>query len=289
MQNYTKYDLKPEEFERMNSEEKILKMASGLVPPAGKPQKEVLEALLKNMEMERPVRTLRLKRYLQAAAAIFILLFAVKIVPSMLSAQQVKTVYAENAEVVLPDGTEVVLNAASKLKWDKKEFAKKRYLTLKGEAYFNVKKGNKFIIETKNGRVEILGTQLNVFSRNDEFWVSCISGKVRVSTKNREQIITPGEWVKLDDSNLIKSKSETIENTILWKEGIFHFEDTKLEAIFDELERQFDVSIQFKGDPNRKATIDFSNKDLNEALDIVCIPMELSYDIKQGKISVSEK
>lgn len=289
MQNNTKYDITPEEFSNMSSEEKILKVAGGLVPPPGRPQDEVLGSILDKIEAETPTKIYRLKRYLQAVAAILILAVAIKVLPSILSAQQCKTAYAETSELVLPDGTEVVLNAGSKIKWDKKKFNNKRYLSLNGEAYFNVKKGEEFIIKTKNGTVEILGTQLNVYSRQKDFWVSCISGKVRVFTGGEQEIITPGEWVRLNDMELEKSKSEAIENTVSWKDGILHFEDTKLETIFAELERQFDVRIKFEGDVRRRATVDFPNENLDEALNIVCIPMGLDYDIKNRKINISEK
>lgn len=289
MNHNSENKLSPKEFEKMNSEEKILKLSGGFIPPAGKAKNEVLALLLDKIEKETPTKTFRLKSYLQVAAAVIILLVGIKVMPSLLSAQQVKTKYAEQNEVILPDGTNVVLNADSRIKWDKRKFNDKRYLTLSGEAYFDVKKGEEFIIKTNSGTVEVLGTQLNVFSRNEEFWVSCISGKVKVSANKQQQIITPGEWVKLNNSTLEKSKLASIENTSMWKEGVFHFEETKLLAIFDELERQFNVSIRFEGDGERKATLDFSNKDLNEALDIVCIPMELSYEIKNRKVILSEK
>jgi len=289
MQNNSENNMTPEEFKEMNSEEKILQIASGLVPPEGKPQSEVLDSLLGKIEEKTPTRTIQLKRYIQAAAAIVILLIGIKAIPSIFAVQHLKTTYAEQAQLTLPDGSEVALNADSKIKWNKKNFNEKRYLTLSGEAFFNVKKGDQFIIKTKNGMVEILGTQLNVFSRNKKFWVSCISGKVRVSANNQQQIITPGEWIELNETGLTKSESESIENTSMWKDGIFHFEDTQLDAIFAELERQFNVTIRFDGNGERKATVDFSNEDLNEALDIVCIPMELNYEIKNRKINISEK
>lgn len=289
MQNKSANKLTPNEFRKMSSEEKILKMASGLTPPKGKPQSDVLDSLLTKIEESTPNRKINFKRYLQAAAAVLIILTSLKVVPNLISAQQIKTKYAQQSEIILPDGTNVTLNADSKLKWDKKRFTDERFLTLSGEAYFDVKKGNEFIIKTKNGTVEILGTQLNIYCRNNDFWVSCISGKVKVSTDNQQQIITPGEWVRLNDLSLEKSKSAAIEKTAAWKNGICHFEETKLETIFAELERQFNVSIQFKGDKKRMATIDFPNSNLNEALDIVCIPMELDYEVNNKKITISEK
>jgi ferric-dicitrate binding protein FerR (iron transport regulator) len=288
MHNISENNITPQEFNSMNSEDKILQMASGLIPPKGKPQNEVLDSLLNKIETTTPTRTIHLKKYIQAVAAIILLLIGIKIVPTMLSAQQLKTSMAQQSEVILPDGTQVTLNADSKLKWNKNKFNDERSLTLSGEAYFDVKKGNNFRIKTKNGSVEILGTQLNVFSRENEFWVSCISGRVRVTANNKQQTITPGEWVRLDNSDLVKFTSESIEKTSMWRNGVCHFEETKLNAIFAELERQFDVSIQFEGNAERKVTIDFSIENLTEALDVLCIPMGLSYEIKNRKIYISE-
>jgi ferric-dicitrate binding protein FerR (iron transport regulator) len=278
-----------EEFRKMNSEDKILNVASGFVPPRGRPQEKILNELLDKIEEDTPTRTLTIMRYLKVAAAVVIILLSVKMIPGLLFAQQVKTANAEQQEIILPDGSEVILNSASKLKWNKRNFTDKRYLTLTGEAFFDVQKGNEFVIETKNGEVEILGTQLNVFSRGNEFWVSCLRGRVLVRHKDREEVITPGEMVRLDEEELQKSTSQTIENTASWKEGILHFEETKLSTIFAELERQFDVKILFSGNEERKATIDFSNKNLQEALDVVCIPMELKYEVDNDKITISEK
>ncbi|WP_319590038.1 FecR domain-containing protein [uncultured Draconibacterium sp.] len=278
-----------EEFKKMSSEDKILNVAGGFVPPKGRPQEDILNELLDKMEEDTPTRTLPIIRYLQVAAAVAIILLTVKVIPGLLFAQQIKTANAEQQEITLPDGSEVILNSASKLKWNKRNFTDKRYLTLTGEAFFDVQKGNEFVIDTKNGEVEILGTQLNVFSRDNEFWVSCLRGKVRVRHNDQQEIITPGEMVRLNKEQLQKSTSETIENTASWKEGILHFEETKLSTIFAELERQFDVTIFFDGNEERKATIDFSNKNLLEALDVVCIPMELKYEVDNDKITISEK
>ncbi|WP_347841188.1 FecR domain-containing protein [uncultured Draconibacterium sp.] len=278
-----------DEFKKMSSEDKILNVASGFDTPKGRPQQNILNEIINEADEKVPTRTIGLIRYFQIAAAIAILLLGIRVVPGILSAQQIKTANAEHQEIALPDGSEVFLNADSKLKWNRRKFAEERNLTLLGEAFIDVVKGDDFVIETKHGRIEILGTQLNVYSRNNVFWVSCLRGKVLVKRNSQQQIITPGEMVQLNDGILIKSTSEKIENTASWKEGIFHFEETKLSTIFAELERQFDVSVLFKGNSERKVTIDFSNKNLKEALDVVCIPMELKYEVENQKIIISEK
>jgi len=209
-----KINITRNEFNKMSSEEKILKMTSGFKPPAGKSESEILDSILNEIEKTTPTKSIRLKRFFQAAAAIVILLLSIYSVNSYLSNKVIKTQFAEQSEITLPDGTEVTINAGSKLAWNDKKFTKKRQLTLNGEAYFNVKKGDEFIIKTKLGTVEILGTKLNVFSRDNSFWVSCISGKVRVSANNEQQIILPGEMVELASNGLIKSSKNNVEQTI---------------------------------------------------------------------------
>ena len=285
-----KINITQNEFNKMSSEEKILKMTSGFKPPAGKPESEILDSILNEIEKTTPTKSIRLKRFFQAAAAIVILLLSIYSVNSYLSNKVIKTQFAEQSEITLPDGTEVTINAGSKLAWNDKEFIKKRQLTLNGEAYFNVKKGDEFIIKTKLGTVEILGTKLNVFSRDNSFWVSCISGKVRVSANNEQQIILPGEMVELASNGLIKSSKNNVEQTISWKQGFFHFEDKPLISIFAEIERQFNVSIQYEKMEERLITVSFSNKKLNETLDIICIPMGLKYEIENNqKVRIYKK
>lgn len=290
MKTNSENNITSNEFNIMSSEEKIMKLASGLVPPNGKAESNILNSILDKKEKSPPTRTLNIKRVFQAAAAVVIFALAIFSINTYLVNESVSTKFAVQSKITLPDGTDVTLNAGSKLVWNDKNFTKKRQLTLQGEAYFDVKKGDRFIIKTKRGTVEILGTQLNVFSRGNNFWVSCISGKVRVFANNQQQTITHGELAELTTNGLIKSISKTIDNTISWKDGIFHFEDTPLNTIFAELERQFDVSIKLEGDASRLATVYFSNKNLNEALEIICIPMELNYEIRnKKKVTISEK
>ncbi len=284
--NFEHKKITTDEFRKMDSEEKILKVSASLVPPSGKPKNESLESLINKIDESAPSKIFYFKKYLQAAAAIIFITISIYTFKSILSPEKEATSFGQHTEIILPDSTQVTLNATSKLKWNHKKYAQKRTVTLKGEAFFDVKKGNEFTINTDNGIIEVLGTKLNVYSRKHNFWVSCISGKVRVSANQQHQIIEPGEMVSLTTNGLIKSNPGNIDKTASWRNGLFHFEDTELFTIFDELERQFDISIQFNGDGKRKATIVFSNESLNKALDIICIPMELSYEI-QGKRKIT--
>lgn len=288
-QEREKQIINPDEFRKLDTEGKILEIAKNFEPPAGKNEYEVLETLLCRSENIIPVKRLHFATYIRATAALLILLVGFYAVNTTFSKEKVSTGLAEQTELKLPDNSEVVLNADSKLIYSAKNFKHARNLTLKGEAFFDVQKGDDFVINTPNGKIEILGTQLNVFSRGDEFWVSCLKGKVKVSAGKEEQIILPGEKVEMSDHRLVKKVKIDAERTIAWKQGIFYFEDRPLVSIFEAIERQFNVSVKFQGDSNRLITVTFSNKSLQEALEVICIPMNLIYEIKNNKVFISDK
>jgi ferric-dicitrate binding protein FerR (iron transport regulator) len=59
----------------------------------------------------------------------------------------------------------LILNAASKLSFNEKKWADQRALTLEGEAFFKVQKGQTFSVNTTAGVITVLGTQFNVKER----------------------------------------------------------------------------------------------------------------------------
>lgn len=60
--------------------------------------------------------------------------------------------------------------------------------------------------------------------------------------------------------------------------------------MFDEIERQFNVKFATRERENRFFTGSFTNKDLEEALETVCIVMRLNYEIGENeKISISNR
>jgi ferric-dicitrate binding protein FerR (iron transport regulator) len=266
-----------------------MKMAEGLTVPKGKDENLVLEAIFSKPNKVAEVKTISFRRYFQAAAALILLLIGIYSVSVIYSNQRISTGFGSQTQITLPDGSLVSLNSGSKLVWNERKFNRNRLVALSGEAYFEIEKGGEFIIKTENGTVEILGTKLNVFSREKEFWVSCLTGKVGVEADNSSQVLLTSEMAELTSQRLEKRVLTEVNQTAAWKEGMFYFEDKPLVSIFDEIERQFDVSIQFEGDVNRSITVSFTNKKLEEALDVVCIPMGLKYEIsKNNQVTISD-
>ncbi len=203
-----------------------------------------------------PVKALRNKitsAHFAAAAAISILLIIFG--RWMLQAkdlQVVTTDFGERKEVVLKDGTSVILNANSQLSYD---LDKPRVVFLKGEAYFEVTKkvrtGASFIVHTQDLSIRVLGTVFNVNNRNGMTEVFLEEGKINLEIEDSDINtieMTPGDLVtyskstnKLSDVN----KAIAIENTS-WKDGTLVFKEALLKTVLDDLSEIYGVSFQIE-------------------------------------------
>lgn len=274
-------DLSKAHFEKLSNDEKVDLFIEAYRVPQKRSKAEALELLrtkLKPQIAVKPTRSLRI--YWAAAASIALIallttLYFYNPAPSYIIADR-----GQHTEYTLPDGSMVNVNADSKISYSKSRFAKQRILKLEGEAFFSVQKGKPFVVETKQGNVEVLGTNLNVYARNNNLSVACLTGKVKVTVHGGSLILGPGEKADLISGKLQKTTKSG--NLAGWRTGEFHFESVPLISIFEEVERQFNVSITAKGLENRYFTGDFSNKDLNEALQTICLPMQLDYEIING-------
>lgn len=278
-------------FDQLSTDEKVDIFVQGYRIPQKRSKAEALEILRKKQDQtsaEKPVRNLRI--YWSAAASIALIALLTTVYFYQSTPSQIVANKGQHLEYTLPDGSNVTVNADSKISFSESGFTKHRILKLEGEAFFSVQKGNPFVVKTQTGSVEVLGTKLNVYSRDNELSVSCLTGKVQVTANGKSVIIEPGEKADLVSGTLQKSTNIQTDQMAGWRSGEFHFDNIPLISIFEEIERQFNVKITTKGLENRFFTGSFSNKNLNEVLETVCLPMHLDYEIKNGnKIKIVPK
>ena len=108
--------------------------------------------------------------------------------------------------VTLADGTEVWMNADSRLEFPKQFTGSQRRVKLKGEAYFQVAKNasKPFIVETDFFNTTVLGTTFNLkaYSAKDANIV-LVEGSVRVNAKGHEITLKPGQQAILNSQSSI--------------------------------------------------------------------------------------
>jgi transmembrane sensor len=278
-------------------EQMILERSATFMVPPGRSEREAFALLKSRIADESRMsahtrKTLKKPLWLRitAVAAASVILFGIWFLLVRNNNINVVADRGTHIDYRLPDGTQVTINAGSKIAYPRHEFLKNRNVILQGEAFFDVVKGNTFHISTINGDIKVLGTSFNVCSREDMFKVSCISGRVWVSSEKQSVEIEPGESATLRNKDLISYHENNLNAAASWIKGEFYYENSPLNLIFNEMERQFNIKFVRKKMKPKYFTGSFTNNDLENALDIVCIPMGLNYEIgTNGKIFITEK
>ena len=156
---------------------------------------------------------------------------------------------------MLADGTEVWINAESRLHYPARFTGDTRTVRLEGEAYFKVARDEQhpFVVETAHLKTRVLGTEFNLQSYAGEASsVTLVTGRVAVQTDHSaEQIsLMPGQELTLEADGT----SPTLQNVdtyarTQWKEGYFYFDRASLEEILHGLGRWYNVDIELDCDP----------------------------------------
>ena len=162
----------------------------------------------------------------------------------------------------LEDGTKVLLNSDSKIKYPVKFIkGKKRQVELLyGEAFFDVSSsknnnGSEFIVSTKTQKINVLGTKFNVksYSEDDIITTTLVEGKVKVENGENQILLFPNQQSKVDSNSAIIDVSDVdVSQQISWIKGLFSFNDTSLEDIMHTLSRWYDLEFIFKSANQKK-------------------------------------
>ncbi|WP_286858346.1 MULTISPECIES: FecR family protein [Sphingobacterium] len=156
-------------------------------------------------------------------------------------------------EVTLPDGTLVKLNAGTILSYPTVFAKDRREVSLRGEAYFEVKKrkDQPFIVHTQNQQVQVLGTHFNInaYQTATETKTTLLEGKVQVKELIKDQKVTllPGDQSVNTGTELTKHPVN-VQQEIAWVYGKFNFDGKSLRQVMDELSQWYAIDVVYKGD-----------------------------------------
>lgn len=282
-------ELNPEEFEAFQQLEdyddlvKLDQSVQRFKAPEYNSEVE-LASILQQLERLKTKKTNWLKPIMRVAA-ILVIAFGLYFYVASLDTNY-QTDIAQQIETLLPDDSQIILNAASTLSYNKKSWNKNRIVILEGEAFFKVAKGSKFNVVTSDGIVSVLGTEFNVKQRDNYFEVYCFEGSVAVETLDATQVLKPGESFRVIDGNIEKISTQTVQlPTWLSKES--SFDDVPVYLVFEEIERQFNITIN--SSQIEKTLLfngAFTHTNLELALKSITIPLNLTYKIDNEKITI---
>ena len=257
-------------------------MISGSYIGWGKSKEQVWASLEKRLEPIQPARTKVIAGpwIKLAIAATITLLVGISIFMQFYT-KTIRVAAGQHSSIYLPDHSRVRLNAQSTLSYEPLKWKFSRIVRFEGEAFFEVEQGKKFEVISTNGKTLVMGTSFNVYSRNSDYQVTCVSGKVKVieNKTNKEVLIQPGQKTELRAEGILEIQSGiNAEQTLAWLNNKLTFTSVALPRVFEEIGRQYGVLIHFPGDLDNLYTGSFKrNISVEHALNLVCKPFNLKF------------
>jgi transmembrane sensor len=232
----------------------------------------------------------------------------------------VSTKAGSKSKIQLPDGTQVWLNADSKLTYNENFLGDFREVQLTGEAYFDVAKdkNHPFIIHTPTIDLKVLGTAFNVRSYSNEknTETSLIHGSVEITLKNspdKKIILKPNEKLiiqnvlspqanlpqavkqsKTDPPLLVLDKihfreADSSATEILWVKNKLAFDGETLENIALKIERWYDVKVQLTDERLKdvKYSAVFADESLQEVMEALRLTGSFRYTIAKKEVVIN--
>jgi len=195
-------------------------------------------------------------------------------------------------EIVLPDGTKVILNHSSTILFPDEFTGKTREVTLSGEAFFEVTSNPEmpFIIKTGSASVKVLGTSFNVYAYNDVATVEVIvkTGKVELhenilsdNSKSSNVLLLAGEMGVFNKHSCEIRKEGTFNsNNLSWMTHEIVFNYSQLNDVVNTLRRAYNLQIEVDPsvDPDLKLSATFTQQKPEYIMEVIAMTLNLTLE-----------
>ena len=165
----------------------------------------------------------------------------------------------EHYRIVLPDGSKVWLNSASKLRFPSRFTGPDRTVELDGEGYFEIQanKEQPFIVHTERAQILVLGTSFNLRAYTAQpLHTALIDGGVRLTADNGRSVqLAPGDAAEYTGKGVLNKSAFDPDEVLAWREGIYYFHNTSLEDLAIVIERWYGLSVTFNNPKIARQTV----------------------------------
>jgi len=195
--------------------------------------------------------------------------------------------------ITLSDGSNVWLNAASSITYPTAFSGTERKVNMIGEAYFEVAKNDTkpFIVTNNQMSIKVLGTHFNVNTYEDEQTgkVTLLEGLVVVEQGNKTKGLTPGQQALVMGEKIKVIEGIDSEEVMAWKNGLFYFNGADINAIMRQIEKYYDVEVEYHDDVNYLFVAKISRQvNVSEFLKILELTNLIHFKIEGRKIIVTK-
>ena len=188
----------------------------------------------------------------------------------------------EQKNMTLADGSSICLNSESQLTFPEQFNAGVREVHLVGEAFFEIARDSlhRFIVNSSDIRIEVLGTSFNVRNyENDQMLsVTVSTGRVMVIAGDNTISLLPNEQLSVNKrSGEFGKQFVPAEKYAQWQSGKLYFNHTPVPEVVETLERHYNVNIRLEKDSRALISGEHDNKNLNAVLEAICFTTGLKY------------
>lgn len=185
-------------------------------------------------------------------------------------------------KINLSDGTQVWLNADSRLRFPFNFYDSLREVFLEGEGYFTVAENAQqpFIVHAGNTAIRVVGTSFNVNAYDTSTVATAlVEGSVMAKAGVEQVILQPGYQAWLTGDQTFTTKPFDPEVVLGWMHGSYYFHDQRLDDISKIMERWFDVRVVFKN--SNTAGLKFTGTlEKDKPLQVFITNLKLSSEVK---------
>jgi transmembrane sensor len=245
-----------------------------------------------NTRMWNNIRKVTIDKYKNiynwAAVACAVFIFSITgyqaFVQSDFSKQEItatKTFAKDIRLLFLPDGTRVWLNENSELEYPSKFLKNERTVTLKGEAFFEVKRdpSRPFVISSGSIKTTVLGTSFNIKAYgNNQPEVNVRTGKVKVETNQNSVFLERGYKAVYAEKSSTVNKQRTNVFEPDWKKVLIYVDGLTLEEVLSQLKMEHAFTANYLDEDLKnlkiKGTLD-TRQGLYEMLQTIAFALEI--------------
>lgn len=244
---------------------------------------------------EHKVISMNNLRILLRVAAVFVPLIIVGLIWQYNVKAPEVVVYTTTTErdtVTLDDGTTVIMNVNSELRYA--QSSTKRSVELEGMAYFDVARDESkpFVIVAGEGEVTVLGTKFTVENIEDRerICVSVNEGKVKLEVGDHSvQLMANDIALWTEDGHIRVNRKESHDNSS-WLNDYITLSDASLDDVMDKLLRHYPeiIGVKDESQPDTiRVTTTFDSQSLSSVLDELTIHFGKKIELDNGYLIIS--
>lgn len=213
--------------------------------------------------------------------------------------KEISTQAGERSSIELGDGSRVMMNAASKMIIPQTFSANQRSIELEGQAFFDIKpdRSRPFYIHTNHTIVEVIGTSFDVrsYENADDVVIVVREGTVELSRHaDPENTLIVNEGYKgtvtLSSGQLTLDLVEDSGTYFGWMDGRLIFKDTPILEVFKDLERWYNISVQYEDVSdqlmNKRFTADLKTRSIRDVFEVIQMSMDIDFEIDGDDVRV---